>query len=145
MQTFALTEAAQRRQFFETQMKPAKDKLTDAEIALDRTLNTSVKYLDALRNLKYQEAVYEILARQFEMAKLDEAKDSPLIQVLDKAVAPERKSKPKRSLIVILSALVAFFLAMIWAFIREGLSRARQQPEQDERMCQLRQAFRWKD
>ena len=74
MQTFALTEASQRRQFFETQMKPAKDKLTDAEITLDKTPNTSLQYMDALRNLKYQEAVYEILSKQFEMAKLDEAK-----------------------------------------------------------------------
>lgn len=145
MHTFALTDAAQRRQFFESQMKPAKDKLTDAEIVLDRTPNTSLKYMDAMRNLKYQEAVYEILAKQFEMAKLDEAKDSPLIQVLDKAVAPEKKSKPKRSLIVILSALVAFFLAVIWAFIHEGLARAGQQPEQTALMGQLRQALRWKN
>lgn len=144
MQTFALTDAAQRRQFFETQMKPAKDKLTDAEITLDRTLNTSLKYLDAMRNLKYQEAVYEILAKQYEMAKLDEAKDSPLIQVLDKAVAPEEKTEPKRSLIIILSAMVAFFLAVIWAFIREGMARAEQQPEQEALMRQLRQALRWK-
>ena len=142
MQTFALTEAAQRRQFFETQMKPAKNKLTDAEIALDRTPNTSVKYMDALRNLKYQEAIYEILAKQFEMAKLDEAKDTPLIKVLDMATAPENKSKPKRSRIVILAALVAFLLAVIWAFIGEALQRAKDQPEQAERLSVLRNALR---
>ena len=144
MQTFALTEAAQRRQFFETQMKPAKDKLTDAEIALDRTPNTSLKYMDALRNLKYQEAIYEILAKQFEMAKLDEAKDSPLIQVLDKATTPEKKSKPKRSLIVLLATLAAFFLAVIWAFIGEAMQRAKEQPEQAERLQELCQVFRWR-
>ena len=138
MQTFALTEAAQRRQFFETQMKPAKDKLTDAEITLDKTPNTSLRYLDALRNLKYQEAVYEILAKQFEMAKLDEAKDAPLIQILDKATAPEKKSKPKRSLIVILATLVAFFLAVIWAFMKEAMLRAKQEPVQSERISTLK-------
>lgn len=144
MQTFSLTDAAQRRQFFETQMKPAKDKLTDAEVLLDKTPNTSLHYMDALRNLKYQESIYEILAKQFEMAKLDEAKDSPLIQILDKATVPERKSKPKRSLIVILATLVGFFIAMLWAFIREGLSRARQQPEQEALLIQFRHALRWK-
>ena len=138
MQTFALTEAAQRRQFFETQMKPAKDKLTDAEIALDKTPNTSLQYLGALRNLKYQEAIYEILSRQFEIAKLDEAKDAPLIQILDKATAPERKSKPKRSLIVIMATLVAFFLAVIWAFVKEAMLRAKQEPVQSERISTLK-------
>ena len=144
MQTFALTEAAQRRQFFETQMKPTRDKLTDAEITLDKTPNTSLQYMDALRNLKYQEALYDILARQFEMAKLDEAKDAPLIQVLDKATVPEKKSKPKRSLIVILSALAAFFLAVIWVLVRAAMQRAKDQPEQAKRMNLLISAFRWK-
>ena len=143
MQTFALTEASQRGQFFETQMKPAKDKLTDAEIALDRTPNTSLQYMDALRNLRYQESIYDILATQFASAKLDEAKDSPLIQILDNAIPPEKKSKPKRSLIVILATLAAFFMAIIWAFIKEALTRSKSDPEQDARLQELRQVFRW--
>src|SRR5450759_1807526 len=143
MQTFALTEASQRGQFFENQMKPAKDKLTDAEIALDRTPNTSLQYMEALRNLKYQEAIYDILARQFASASLDEAKDSPLIQVLDKAFVPENKSKPKRSLIVRLVAMLAFLLAVIWAFIKEALTRSKSDPEQDARLQELRRVFRW--
>ena len=143
MQTFALTEASQRGQFFENQMKPAKDKLTDAEITLDRTPNTSLQYMDALRNLRYQEGIYDILARQFAAAKLDEAKDSPLIQILDNAIPPEKKSKPKRSLIVILATLAAFFLAVVWAFIKEALTRSKSDPEQDARLQELRQVFRW--
>ena len=145
MQTFALTEAAQRRQFFETQLKPAKDKLTDAEITLDRTPNTSLKYMDALRNMKYQEVIYEILAKQFEMAKLDEAKDAPLIQILDKAVTPERKSKPKRSMIVLLSALVAGFIGVLFAFIQEASEKAKANPEQAGRMRMLRKKLSWNE
>lgn len=144
MQTFALTEASLRRQFFETQLKPAKDKLTDAEIALDRTPNTSLQYMDALRNLKYRETVFEILVKQFEMAKLDEAKDAPLIQVLDKATVPEKKSKPKRSLIVVLATLAAFFIAVIWVFIREITRRVENQPGQAARVQELRRVFRWR-
>src|SRR5450759_1295790 len=125
MQTFALTEASQRRLFFETQMKPEKDKLTDAMILLDKTPNTSLQYMDALRNFKYHESIYDVLIRQFASAQLDEAKDSPLIQILDKAFVPEKKSKPKRSLIVILATLVAFFMAIIWVFIKEALTRSK--------------------
>jgi uncharacterized protein involved in exopolysaccharide biosynthesis len=143
MQTLAITEASQRRRFFENQMKPAKDKLTDAEITLDRTLKTSLQYMDALRNLRYQEALYDILVRQFESASLDEAKDSPLIQILDKAIVPEKKSKPKRSLIVILATLLTLFLALIFAFIKEGMSRARNDLEQASKLGELRKFLRW--
>ncbi|MCK9201995.1 MAG: Wzz/FepE/Etk N-terminal domain-containing protein [Gallionella sp.] len=144
MQTYSLTDASQKRTFFEQQLRQAKNRLTDAELVLDKTPNTSLEYLDAVRNLKYQEAVWEILAKQFEMSKLDEAKDFPLIQVLDKATVPERKSKPKRSLIVILATLVAFFIAVIWAFVREALSRSAKDPEQEARTQELRRVFRWR-
>ena len=144
MQNFALTDASQKRIFFDQQMKQAQDKLTNAEIHLDKTPNTNLQYMDAVRNVKYQEAVWEILAKQFEMSKLDEAKDFPLIQVLDQATPPESKSKPKRSMIVILATLLAFFLAVLLAFVRESVLRAKQQPEQAERMQILCSAFKWR-
>lgn len=142
MQNFALTDASQKRVFFEQQMKQAKDKLTDAEIHLDKTPNTSLQYLDAVRDLKYQEAIWEILAKQFEIAKLDEAKDFPLIQVLDKAISPERKSKPRRGLIVILVTLMVFFLTMIWAVVSETMRRTTELPNHAERMQMFRNALK---
>ncbi len=145
LQTYSLTDASQKRTFLEQQLRQTKNNLTNAELVLDKTPNTSLEYQDAVRNLKYQEAVWEILARQFEMAKMDEAKDFPLIQTLDKAVPPEKKSKPKRSLIVILATLAAFFLAVIGAFIREAMQRAREQPEQSERLQELRRLFHWRN
>jgi len=63
--------------------------------------------------------------------------------VLDKAIPPEKKSKPKRSLIVILAVLEAFFFAVIWAFFSEAMERAKAQPEQTEIMLALRSAFRF--
>jgi hypothetical protein len=94
--------------------------------------------LRLLRDVKYFETIFELLAKQYEIARIDEARDASLIQVLDKAVEPERKSKPKRALIVILTALVAGFLAVIWAFIREAGQKARQNPEQASRLEALR-------
>jgi uncharacterized protein involved in exopolysaccharide biosynthesis len=143
MKNLALTEASQRRQFFETQMKPSKDRLTNAEVLLDKTSSTSLHYLETLRNLKFEESIYQVLVKQYEIAKLDEAKDSPLIQIMDKAIVPERKTKPKRSLIVILATAVTFFIAIILAFVLESLSRSRQSPEQAERMKSLRKAFKF--
>jgi uncharacterized protein involved in exopolysaccharide biosynthesis len=142
MQTFSLTDASHRRVFFEQQLKQARDKLTDAEKVLDNTPNTSLHYMDAVRNVKYQEAIWEILAKQFAMAKLDEAKDYPLIQVLDAASVPENKSKPHRAEIVELATLIVFLFTVVWAFMSESITRATQQPGQGERLTALRTAFR---
>ena len=82
-----------------------------------------VEYIRRLRELKTQEALYEQLTKQFEIAKINEARDSSAIQVLDEAVTPLRKSKPKRSLIVILSAVTAFFCSIFLVFIKEYLAK----------------------
>jgi uncharacterized protein involved in exopolysaccharide biosynthesis len=100
--------------------------------------------LRLLRDVKYNETIFELLAKQYEIARIDEARDASLIQVLDKAVEPERKSKPKRALIVILTALVAGILAILWAFIRDTGEKARRNPAQASRFEALRSYMRWK-
>lgn len=72
-----------------------------------------------LRDVKYHQMLYELLAKQYEMARLEEANDPSVVQVLDPAVNPERKFKPKRGLIIVLSALAALLLASVAAFVRE--------------------------
>jgi uncharacterized protein involved in exopolysaccharide biosynthesis len=94
--------------------------------------------LRLLREVKYREVIFDLLARQFEMAKIDEAKDSAVIQVMDKAIVPERKSKPVRRNIVLLWTLVAGFFAVLWAFLQEAFARARENPEQSRRLQILR-------
>lgn len=76
-------------------------------------------YLDAYRNFKYQEALFDIYARQFELAKLDEARQAGLIQVLDKAQKPERKSKPQRSLIALGGILFGVLVAVASVYFQE--------------------------
>lgn len=144
IRTFAVTESSQRRMFFEAQLKPTRDKLTDAEVVLDKTPATSLNYRDAFRNLKYQEALYEVLAKQYEAARLDEAKDAASIQVLEAAIEPEKKSKPKRSQIVLLSAFAALFLAILWAFVKEASEKAKADPVQAERLRLFRKYWSWK-
>lgn len=137
VQTFALTDASQRRQYFEAQKKSAKDKITETELLLGSPRN-NLEYIDALRSVKYQEAMYRELTRQFEMAKLDEANDAPFVQVLDKAVVPEKKSKPKRTQVVLLSAFAAGFIGVFFAFIKEFFINANASPDQAERIGLLK-------
>ena len=82
-----------------------------------------LEYARKMRELKTQEAIYEQLTKQYEMAKLNEAKDSSALQVLDDGVVPLKKSKPRRSLIVILSTLVTFFIAVFVVFMQEHLEK----------------------
>ena len=217
-QFFAVTEASQRRLFFEKQLYQAKETLSDAEISLKQlqektgviqldaqakviietaaalkgqiamkevelgtmrtfatgnnpdyirtqkvltglreqlakvetgTVTTSkvpetgLEYIRKVRDLKYAETIYEMLAKQFEIAKIDEAKESSVIQVLDKAIVPEQKSKPKRSMTVLLAAVATGFLAILWAFIIEALHNSKKDSESEARLRALRKELRW--
>jgi len=96
-----------------------------------------------MREAKIQENVFELLTSQHELAKIEEAKDVNTIQVLDRAVPPDKKSSPKRTLIVILSTFLAFFFAVGLAFFREYMQRL--QTEDGEQYQQLAQGLKfWK-
>jgi uncharacterized protein involved in exopolysaccharide biosynthesis len=84
-----------------------------------RMPSVGMEYLRKLRDVKYNETLYELMAKQYEMAKLDEARDAVVIQIIDKAVLPERKVKPKRALIVVLSTVAGFLCSMFGAFYLE--------------------------
>lgn len=103
-----------------------------------------MKNLGLLRDMKYAETVFELMSKQHELAKIDEAKDPAIIQVVDKAIVPDRKSKPKRALIVLLSALAAGFAAVLWVFVKEGMEKARQNPESAERLATFRRHLSWR-
>jgi uncharacterized protein involved in exopolysaccharide biosynthesis len=94
--------------------------------------------LSRLRDVKYYEFLYELLAKQYELAKIDEAKDATIVQVMDRAIEPDRRSKPMRGLIMILTGVVAGLLAILWAFISEAGEKARQNPQQVKRLDLLR-------
>jgi len=226
-QTLGVSEASQRRLFFENQLKTTKSGLADAEIALQKTqeqtglinldeqgkaiieavatvraqiaareiqlrvmrsfatdrnpdlvrseqeLNglraqlaklertnavgqgdifvptrkvpeAGLEYLRRLRDVKYQETIFELMAKQYELARMDEAKDASLIQILDKAIEPEKRSRPKRFLIVILTVLIAAFLAVLWAFVKEGLESVRRDPERSGRIADLCRYLSWR-
>lgn len=100
--------------------------------------------LGRLRNVKYFEFLYELLAKQYELAKIDEAKDAAVIQVMDRAIVPDRKSKPRRSLIVLLSAFVALVVSILWVVFSEAVTRAKADPEQAAVLGTLRDYLRWK-
>lgn len=207
----AVTEAQQRRVFFEAQLQETKGRLTEAQQALERsgisegslreepramadayaaarsqvtasearlrllstvmtaeapevkqlksTLafqrqqlrdiesaraegNTDQNYFARYREFKYQEALFELFARQFESARLDEARDGAMVQVVDPAGVPEHKSKPKRLNMAITAAVVVWGLVLLFVFVREGFRMTRADPQGARQLDRLRRAWR---
>jgi uncharacterized protein involved in exopolysaccharide biosynthesis len=95
-------------------------------LALPDKVEGGPDYVSKFREFKYQETLFEVYARQYEMARADEARQGVLIQVVDPATPPELKSKPKRALIAIGVTLLAFVLLSIFVVQRAG--RSRRQP-----------------
>jgi uncharacterized protein involved in exopolysaccharide biosynthesis len=102
---------------------------------------TGMEYVRKLRDVKYYETIFDILARQFEVAKLDEAKEGAVIQVVDPAIPPDRKSFPKRGLIVIAAIALGFFFGIFIALFQVGLQRLEGNPESSKRISLLKQAL----
>jgi tyrosine-protein kinase Etk/Wzc len=210
MSRLALTEAQQRRQFFEKQLANAKDNLIKAEQALKTSgVNSSAlkaspqaaveglaklqaaitaqeiklasmrgyltesapdfkqaqtemsalrsqlarseketpanggdsDYIAKFRDFKYNETLFELFAKQYEMARVDESREGAVIQVVDIAQPPERKSKPKKGMIAGVTTLVVVFALLLFVFIREALRGVAQTPESAEKVTRLRRTW----
>lgn len=208
----AVTEAQQRRLFFEKQLLKAKDNLTTAEQALKATgISDSVlksnpasavagvaalkaqitaqevkvgamrgylaetapdfkqamnelanlraqlakqekdgsatgqagqgDYISRYREFKYHETLFELFAKQFEIARVDEAREGAVIQVLDAAQPPERKSKPKKALIAIIATLASGFALLLFVFVRQALRNAGSDEETKGKMEVLKNSW----
>ncbi len=96
------------------------------------------EYLRKLRELKFAETLYELLLKQYEIAKMDEARDAVIIQVIDKAVPPEKRAKPKRTLMVIIATVTGGFLSIFLAFVMEFIESAKRDPENSKRLEELK-------
>jgi uncharacterized protein involved in exopolysaccharide biosynthesis len=88
------------------------------------------KYADYYRRAKIQETVFELLTEQYELAKVQEAKETPSVKVLDPARVPERKSFPPRLVIMFLGSFLAFSMSVVWVL---GAAHWEQLDPQDPR------------
>ncbi|MBP4048394.1 hypothetical protein J9978_02630 [Chromobacterium violaceum] len=105
--------------------KLAEEQRSDLQVSTSKIAESGLEYLRRLRDVKYQESICELLAKQYELAKIDEAKDSSLIQVLDVAIPPQMKSKPKRSMIIGLGLITGIFIGVGGALAKSWLDRYR--------------------
>lgn len=82
---------------------------TSPDLGLQDMASAGMEYLRAEHELQYQHALFDMLMKQYDAARLDEAKEGTVIQVVEPAIEPDRKSSPKRAMLVLLFALAGFF------------------------------------
>lgn len=108
----SMTESAPELRRQEAALAALKTQLTNFE--QPSSTSSGPNYVGAYREFKYQEALFDIMARQFELAKLDEAREGPLFQVVDAATPPERKSKPRRLHVLAIGAMMALAASILF-------------------------------
>jgi len=133
----------------ETELRGMKEQLSrleskagnnpDSLMSTGRLPESGTGYARKLRDLKYNETMFELMAKQYEMAKMDEASDATFIQVVDRAVIPEKKAKPKRLFMVKFALITGFFLSIITAFLIEYIGDAAADPENKKKMGLLKE------
>jgi len=104
----------------------------------------SLEYIRKLRDVKYNETIFDILARQFEVAKLDEAKQGALIQVVDCAVPPDRKSFPKRGLIVIGATIAGLLAGIFFVLASAAIESLKSVPITHAKFLYFKRTLSWK-
>jgi uncharacterized protein involved in exopolysaccharide biosynthesis len=118
-----------------TQLQKAEK---DEPVATGRIEET---YIERFRDYKYKETLYELFAKQYELARVDEAREGAVIQVVDPAVTPERKSKPKKAQIAIIATLAAGFALLLFVFVRQALRNAAADGESAQKLARLKCAW----
>ena len=135
-----LTESAPEFKQVSGELASLKAQLAKAEKEEPAAQGAS-DYVARYREFKYQETMFELFVKQFELAKLDESREGAVIQVLDIAEPPERKTKPKKALIAIIVTLASGFTLLLFIFIKRSLKSASQNLETQQRFSALKASF----
>jgi uncharacterized protein involved in exopolysaccharide biosynthesis len=110
--------------------------------AFEEIPKAGMEYARRLRDLKFQETLYETLMQQYQAAIMAEASEGLVIQVVDPAVPPELKVKPKRKLMIIVAGFLGLFVGIFAAFIKEFIDNSSKNPESADKMALLKSYLR---
>ena len=115
----------------------------DVSISTSSVPELGLEYTRRVRDVKYQETIFEMLAKQLEISRVDEAKEGSILQVLDGAIVPDKKSKPARSIIVIFSGLLAAIFSILWAFLADAFRNSTRDPRNLKKFQQFKIFCKW--
>lgn len=142
----AFTDTAPELRQLQDTVIALRSQVARSESAGNPSSNVSADYVSKYREFKYQETLFDLMARQFELARVDESREGALIQVVDVATPPEKKLRPKRSVYGIVGTLVAFVLMAGLVIVRARLREAeRSDPVAHARWLKFRAALGFRD
>jgi capsule polysaccharide export protein KpsE/RkpR len=113
-----------------------------ARLAETTDLSGATDYVSKFREFKYQETLFELLARQYELARVDESREGALVQVVDEAKPAEHKHRPQRALIAAAATLASLILVAGFLLARQAWRNASRRPETATKIASLRSAWR---
>lgn len=116
----------------------------DLFVSKGRVPEASLDYLRKYRELRYREAVFQALATQDQIARLDEAKQGAVFQVIDPAIPPDKRSFPHRTILVLFFTALGFFVACTVVLVRRALANVAADPVEGPKMADVRRALRLK-
>lgn len=94
-------------------------------LSFSETPDLSMEFIRLQRELEVQSLIFKFITEQYEQAKIQEAKDTPTTQIIDKARPPIKRSKPKRKLLVVFAGIASIFLSLLWVFSMERVEELR--------------------
>jgi tyrosine-protein kinase Etk/Wzc len=112
----------------EEKMGAASEGTTNALIPKGNMQESEIQYVRKIRDVKYYETIFDLLARQYEVAKVDEARQGSIVQTVDRAIVPDKRSFPLRSLIVLGAAIFGLIVGIFWVLAAEELRRLSNTP-----------------
>lgn len=138
-----LTESAPDFKQAQVELATMRSQMARAEMQEPTVgeVSSDSDYIAKFRDFKYHETLFELFAKQYEMARIDESREGAVIQLLDPAQPPERKSKPKRAQIAMLTTLGFGLALLLFVFVRHALRNAVQSPVTTQKMIRLQHAW----
>ena len=136
-----LTESAPEVKQAMVELAALRAQLTSAEKAEPQAEGQS-NYVERYRNFKYHETLFELFAKQYELARVDEGREGAVVQVVDAAQPPERKAKPKKAMVAVIATLAAGFALLLFVFIRNALRNASGSTETASKLAKLKASWR---
>lgn len=135
------TLAALRTQLarLDTQQRVAAPRAAAAGVADGG--NPDPGYIARLREFTFQQTLFELMAKQYEMARLDESREGAVIQVLDVAQPPEQRSSPRRAIMAVVAALATGFALLLFVLVRQALRSAARTPESAAKLAAIRRSL----
>jgi uncharacterized protein involved in exopolysaccharide biosynthesis len=133
-----------RNQLAKLESDPRNPELSTVGIRAGEVPAVTLEYARKYREVKFHETLFELLGKQYEAARIDEAKAAPVIQVVDRAVPPDQKSGPHRQLITLGAGFIGFCIGYLLAVLAVALRRAERVPEYAMKLLRLRRSLRFR-